>query len=96
MFAALSCQPVRGAAPPQAGHPGLVSARGDDGDFTCLSAFVLLAQGCKNKSAGYVTFHKGNARSQGAATACLQTPGGQGICWPGGKSGFNINQFLDN
>ena len=52
-------------------------------------------QGCKKKGAGYVTFHKGNARSEGAATACIQTPGGQGICWPGGASGYNINQFLD-
>ena len=42
-----------------------------------------------------MTFHKGTARSEGAATACIQTARGQGICWPGGASGYNINQFLD-
>ena len=52
-------------------------------------------QGCKNKSAGYVTQYKPSARSEGAATACIRTAGGQGICWPGGASGYNINQFLD-
>jgi hypothetical protein len=59
------------------------------------SRAAACAQGCKSKGAGYVTFHKGTARSEGAATACIQTARGQGICWPGGASGYNINQFLD-
>lgn len=63
------------------------------GKGSCLDPYFT--KGCKKKGAGYVTFHKGNARSEGAATACIQTPGGQGICWPGGASGYNINQFLD-
>ena len=59
----------------------------------CVPLCVL--QGCKNKKYGYATLHTANARSEGAATACIQTAGGQGICWPGGASGYNINQFLD-
>ncbi|KAJ1476903.1 hypothetical protein T484DRAFT_1670173 [Baffinella frigidus] len=49
---------------------------------SCLDP--AFTRGCKNKSAGYVTLHMTSSRHE--PLTCMHTPGGQGICWPGGES----------
>ena len=39
---------------------------------------------CKATKKGYVTINQGKD-----GMACIHTPNGSGICWPGGKSGYN-------
>jgi hypothetical protein len=40
--------------------------------------------GCRHTKKGYVTVNQGRDRM-----ACIHSPNGAGICWPGGKSGYN-------
>lgn len=39
---------------------------------------------CRATKKGYVTVNQGKD-----AMACIHTPNGAGICWPGGKTGYN-------
>ena len=40
--------------------------------------------GCRPTKKGYVTVNQGKD-----GMACIHTPNGAGICWPGGKTGYN-------
>mmetsp|Transcript_42969 Transcript_42969/g.114942 ORF Transcript_42969/g.114942 Transcript_42969/m.114942 type:complete len:81 (-) Transcript_42969:8-250(-) len=51
---------------------------------------------CSNLSKGFVVqFH--NVKGYGSAhISCLRgSPNGHGICWPGGKSGYNLNDYMN-
>mmetsp|Transcript_40138 Transcript_40138/g.62693 ORF Transcript_40138/g.62693 Transcript_40138/m.62693 type:complete len:81 (+) Transcript_40138:349-591(+) len=56
---------------------------------SCLDP--AFTKGCKNKGDGWVTLQ---LHKQGPSLACIRTKKGSGICWPGGKTGFNVNDFL--
>lgn len=56
---------------------------------TCLDP--VFTKGCANKGSGFVTLHLHQSKP---SISCLHA-GKVGICWPGGKSGYNINDFLD-
>jgi hypothetical protein len=40
--------------------------------------------GCRPTKKGYVTVNQGKD-----GMACIHSPNGSGICWPGGKTGYN-------
>eukprot|EP00960_Hanusia_phi_P069644 767137-Hanusia_phi.AAC.18 len=50
---------------------------------------------CARKSAGWVTLNKASPSAGGVQTACIRTAKGNGICWPGGKTGYNLNSYLN-
>eukprot|EP00960_Hanusia_phi_P044561 756709-Hanusia_phi.AAC.6 len=45
--------------------------------------------GCRPTKRGYVTVNEGPTK-----LACIHAPNGSGICWPGGKSGYNKSMQL--
>jgi len=50
----------------------------------CLKLSGGNKTGCRSTKKGYVTVNQGKD-----AMACIHTHNGAGICWPGGKSGYN-------
>lgn len=78
--------PLNNLAYHTAGVPFQPRSRG-----SCLDP--VFTKGCANKKAGFVTLHLHTTKP---SISCLHAgPGKVGICWPGGQSGYNLNDFLN-